>query len=215
MNEIRQWSRIIILPIILLCISNPLFSQNNHSKSKQQNQTYIVIEKEAYLLTEKAIDKMELGWILSVSIPTEENLKNGDPIIYYGNNYYKEQLYAVIGLKEDNNIYTTLNAYADFKYSTGKTMEESIELFFKENYKVPEKKQRKKYWWKAYISAIVEKDGSLSNITINNDGINAIIDTSIINFVKQMPPWIPAQKNGDNVRSKCMFGVYFEWFNEK
>lgn len=203
--------------IIFLCVTNLLFSQKDLSKKSINNiknpQKFIVIENEKYLLSNEAMSKMEFGWILGVHTPTEDGLKNGEPIILYGNNHYKENLYAVIGLKEDNNIYTTLSSYATFKYNNGSTLEESVEKYFKENYKVPEKKRRKKYKGAVYLYAIVEKDGSLTNIEVNK-GINPVIDSSVIKMVRKMPAWIPAKKNDEVVRSKCLFGVYFKWFNQ-
>lgn len=205
----------IILFVILVCGVNPIFSQQKSTTKTIKPEVYIVIDNQKYLLPKNAFDKIEIGWILSSTLPSKENLEKGEPIVLYANNYYKENLYAAIGLKEDNNIYTTLGSFADFKYKEESTMEESIELYFKENYKVPEKLRKKKYWWKVYISAIVEKNGTLSDITVNTDGANAKITPSLVEFVKNMPAWIPATKHKENVRSKCMFGVYFEWFNEK
>ena len=158
--------------------------------------------------------KMEIGWVLSVTHPTKEQAKKGSPIIVYGNDYYKDNLYAVIGLKEDNNIYTSLDSYSTFIYKNGETMEESIKLYFQENYQVPEKKKKKKYTWKVFAYVIVEKDGSLSDITINK-GVSAEIDSSIVDLLKNMPPWTPATKGNEKVRSKTLLGVYFEWFNKE
>ncbi len=205
----------IILFAILICGANQIFSQQKSIKKTIKPKMYIIIDNQKYLLPNKAFDKIEIGWILSSTMPSKENLEKGEPIIFYANNYYKENLYAAIGLKEDNNIYTTLSSYADFKYKEASTMEESIELYFKENYKVPDNLHKKKFWWKVYISAIVEKNGSLSDITVNSENANAKVTPSLIEFVKDMPEWIPATKSKEKVRSKCMFGVYFEWFNEK
>jgi hypothetical protein len=53
---------------------------------------------------------------------------------------------------------------------------------------------------RVYLSFIVEKDGSLSNIVVEK-GVNDVYDSICVAVVKLMPNWIPAQKNGVAVRS--------------
>lgn len=53
---------------------------------------------------------------------------------------------------------------------------------------------------RVYLSFIVEKDGSLTNIVIEK-GVNELYDSICVAVVKLMPNWIPAQKNGVAVRS--------------
>ena len=51
-----------------------------------------------------------------------------------------------------------------------------------------------------YLSFIVEKDGSISNIVVEK-GTNELYDSICVAVVQQMPNWIPAQKDGLPVRS--------------
>ncbi|MEY4288391.1 MAG: hypothetical protein RLZZ30_479 [Bacteroidota bacterium] len=53
---------------------------------------------------------------------------------------------------------------------------------------------------RVYLSFIVEKDGSLTNIVVEK-GVNEVYDSICMAIVSQMPKWIPAQKNGVAVRS--------------
>jgi hypothetical protein len=53
---------------------------------------------------------------------------------------------------------------------------------------------------RVYLSFIVEKDGSLSNVVVEK-GVNEVYDSICVAVVKLMPNWIPAQKNGVAVRS--------------
>lgn len=53
---------------------------------------------------------------------------------------------------------------------------------------------------RVYLSFIVEKDGSLTNIVVEK-GVNEVYDSICMAIVSQMPKWIPAQKNGIAVRS--------------
>ena len=53
---------------------------------------------------------------------------------------------------------------------------------------------------RVYLSFIVEKDGSLTNIVVEK-GLNELYDSICVAVVKLMPNWIPAQKDGLPVRS--------------
>jgi hypothetical protein len=53
---------------------------------------------------------------------------------------------------------------------------------------------------RVYLSFIVEKDGSINNITVEK-GVNELYDSICVAVVQQMPKWIPAQKDGVAVRS--------------
>ena len=70
-----------ILLILLFFWTNLLFSQQNNFQDtlsfKNDPETFIVIEGKKYPITQKAIKKMEINWILSVFTPTEAGLKNG------------------------------------------------------------------------------------------------------------------------------------------
>jgi len=76
---------------------------------------------------------------------------------------------------------------------------------------------------RVYLSFIVEKDGSLSNIVVEK-GVNVLYDSICVAVVKLMPNWIPAQKNGTAVRSlmrlpisidDAIMGSDFEDFSEE
>ncbi len=54
---------------------------------------------------------------------------------------------------------------------------------------------------KIYLSFVVEKDGSLSNIRIIR-GLSEKINNAAIEVVQKMPKWKPAINNGKPVRSR-------------
>jgi hypothetical protein len=58
------------------------------------------------------------------------------------------------------------------------------------------------------IQAVVEKDGSLSEIIIINS-LGEIITEQVIWALENMPPWIPARQNGEPVRTKVNFAISF------
>jgi protein TonB len=62
---------------------------------------------------------------------------------------------------------------------------------------------------KVYVQFVVEKDGSLSNITIRMSSKNAELDQEAINVIKKMPNWIPGSIKGKSVRVKQTIPIIF------
>lgn len=59
-----------------------------------------------------------------------------------------------------------------------------------------------------YVSFIIEKDGSVSNVKIVKSFSHSI-DTLTINAIKNMPPWLPGRVKGNSVRVKYLLPVEF------
>ena len=55
----------------------------------------------------------------------------------------------------------------------------------------------------------VEKDGSLSNITLARS-VDPMLDKEALRLVRGMPKWIPGKRNGDAVRSRYSLPVTFK-----
>ena len=55
----------------------------------------------------------------------------------------------------------------------------------------------------------VEKDGSLSNITLARS-VDPMLDKEALRLVRGMPKWIPGKRNGDAVRSRYLLPVTFK-----
>jgi hypothetical protein len=73
--------------------------------------------------------------------------------------------------------------------------------FIKKNFVNPDEEGIK---GKVYVTFIVEKDGSLTDIKILRDvGFGSGIE--VIRVLKKMPKWIPAQQNGKTVR--CLYSL--------
>ena len=56
------------------------------------------------------------------------------------------------------------------------------------------------------VSFVVNKDGSLSDITLRK-GVDPALDEQVIQAFKGMPKWKPAKKDGKSVRSSYMMAV--------
>lgn len=63
---------------------------------------------------------------------------------------------------------------------------------------------------KVYLSFIVEKDGSVSNVRIVKSSGYRALDHEAIRVLSQMPPWKPGIKNGQPVRTKFQLPVFFQ-----
>jgi protein TonB len=59
---------------------------------------------------------------------------------------------------------------------------------------------------KIYLSFVIEKDGSVSNIRITR-GLSEKLNNEAIKLVQKMPSWKPAINNGKPVRSRFMLPI--------
>lgn len=62
---------------------------------------------------------------------------------------------------------------------------------------------------KIYISFIVTKRGSISQVKIER-GAHPLLNEEAIRLIRNMPKWIPAKKNGKRVNSKMMLPIVFK-----
>ena len=62
---------------------------------------------------------------------------------------------------------------------------------------------------KVYSKFIVEKDGSISNISVVK-GLDDKIDNEIIRVLGMMPNWTPGKEYGSVVRVKVYFPITFK-----
>ncbi|NNT72804.1 hypothetical protein HKT18_11305 [Flavobacterium sp. IMCC34852] len=83
---------------------------------------------------------------------------------------------------------------------------ESMYFFFKKNFVTPQELIESKTTKKIFVTFVVEKDGSLSNIKILR-GLSPDADKETIRVLKAMPKWLPAEQDGYHVR--CLYAVPF------
>lgn len=99
----------------------------------------------------------------------------------------------------DINVYwddSLHNEFPDVKAQFPGGMEK-LNLYLAENFKYPSKSR-----WEGIIMVefIIEKDGSIGKVEILSGGPQ-VFDDEVIRVIKNMPKWIPAQKDGKPVRS--------------
>lgn len=61
---------------------------------------------------------------------------------------------------------------------------------------------------KVYLSFIVEKDGKLSNVTVEK-GVSESLNAEAVRLLESMPNWKPGEAHGKKVRTKCMMPINF------
>jgi len=96
-------------------------------------------------------------------------------------------------IAEDNNIYNTAGIEVKPEFPGG------IDKFYKyvgKNYQVPEEEGLK---GKVFVSFVVEKDGSLTDIKVIRD-IGYGTGKEAIRVLKASPRWNPGEQNGKKVR---------------
>ena len=79
----------------------------------------------------------------------------------------------------------------------------------KENLEYPEQAKRLGIEGRVFLSFIVDKHGSLSNIQLVK-GIGAGCDQAALNMLKASPDWLAAKQRGRNVNSRMQVAVTFK-----
>ncbi|MCF7741411.1 MAG: energy transducer TonB [Candidatus Marinimicrobia bacterium] len=86
--------------------------------------------------------------------------------------------------------------------------EKARKQYLAENIKYPEKAQEKGIEGTVYVSFIVEKDGSITNVRVLK-GIGGGCNKEAISVVKDMPKWEPGKQRGEPVRVKFQMPLRF------
>ncbi len=62
---------------------------------------------------------------------------------------------------------------------------------------------------KVYLSFVIEKDGGITHIMVERSSGSELLDQEGIRVLSLMPNWIPAQKDGEAVRSRSRNCIVF------
>jgi TonB family protein len=86
---------------------------------------------------------------------------------------------------------------------------EAMMKYVAENVKYPEKAKDEEISGRVFISFVIEKDGSVSNVELKR-GIGGGCDDEAVRVVKAMPKWKPGIKDGKPVRVSYMMPINFK-----
>ncbi|GAA5031930.1 biopolymer transporter TonB [Marivirga lumbricoides] len=81
--------------------------------------------------------------------------------------------------------------------------------FLSEEIKYPRREQQRNIGGKVYLSFVIEKDGSLSDITVLK-GVSEGLDQEAIRVLKAAPAWNPGKQRGQPVRVKMTIPITFQ-----
>lgn len=110
----------------------------------------------------------------------------------------------VAEVKEDNTVFTAVEMQPSF---VGGLTE--FYKFLNKNLKYPSAAQRSNTEGKVFMTFVVEKDGSISDVNVLK-GIGFGCDEEATRVIKMMPKWIAGQQNGRNVRVKFTMPIIFK-----
>lgn len=108
--------------------------------------------------------------------------------------------------ENDKEIYNSLLLDSLPKYPGGIN---KFHVFLTKNYVMPQRAIENKAIGAVYVSFVIEKDGSLSNIkNLRDFGYGS--GEELLRVLKLSPNWIPAIKNGHRVRSLYSLPFYVQ-----
>lgn len=105
----------------------------------------------------------------------------------------------------DNEIHDTsgVDVYPEFEGGM-----KAWAKFLQRNLNYPSMAQENGIQGKVFVSFVVEKDGSISNVTVLK-GIGAGCDQEAMRVIKKSPKWNPGKQNGQNVRVRYNIPLSF------
>ncbi len=112
-------------------------------------------------------------------------------------------VFAQVDTTDDPLIFTPVDVDAEFPGG----LEELI-MFVCMNVEYPEQARRANVEGTVYASFCIDRDGSVSNITILRD-IGYGCGDAVVKMLQSMPRWKPAKVRGKNVRSEFNLPVTF------
>ncbi len=87
--------------------------------------------------------------------------------------------------------------------------EAEMQKFIKSNIKYPEMSIQMGDQGKVYVRFVVEKDGSISNVSIARS-VTPELDKEAIRVVRMMPSWSPGKQRGRPVRTNVVIPIVFK-----
>ena len=86
--------------------------------------------------------------------------------------------------------------------------EEKMFRFIQQNVQYPNEAKEKNEQGSVYVSFVIMIDGSVTDIKIIK-GVSDSLDAEAVRVIKKMPNWIPAQRYGIPVQSRCTLPITF------
>lgn len=82
--------------------------------------------------------------------------------------------------------------------------------FIKKNLTYPKEARRQNITGKVYVMFVIEKDGSITNVSIvPGKGVHPLLDQAAMDVIKSSPKWSPGLSNDKPVRVKKIQPISF------
>ena len=112
-------------------------------------------------------------------------------------------------------LFDLATSYEDTVYQIVEQMpqytggEEAMMKYVAENIKYPQAAKDKNISGRVFVSFVIEKDGSVSNVKVVR-GIGGGCDEEAARVIKEMPKWKPGMQKGKPVRVNYMMPIFFK-----
>ena len=111
---------------------------------------------------------------------------------------------TVSGVAQNNDVYSIVEEMPEYPGGMDKLVE-----YLSQNIKYPQQAIEKGIEGKVFVSFIVEKDGSVSNVQVQRS-LGGGCDEEAVRVVKAMPKWKPGKQRGKTVRVSYTLPVNFK-----
>ena len=109
------------------------------------------------------------------------------------------------GSPESDEVYTNPDVFPEFP--GGRT---ALSRFILQNTQYPSVALKQRIKGRVWCSFIVNKDGSVSTIQIEQ-GVYSFLDDEALRVLNLMPSWVPGRSNGQTVRVKVYLPIVFKY----
>ena len=109
----------------------------------------------------------------------------------------------------DDEVFVVVEEQAEFPGGM-----EAMYAYIGKNLKYPEAAKEKGIEGRVFVSFIIEKDGSISNILIKR-AIGGGCEEAAVEMIKNMPKWKPGKQRGKPVRFQFVLPIKFELPKDK
>ncbi|MFI3298860.1 MAG: M56 family metallopeptidase [Rikenellaceae bacterium] len=177
--------------------------------SKEKANKIAIPSNTAYLIDGKLVSEAEFGKISPDNINKIEVLKSGEQLAELQKKYNlnEDQAVIMVTLKSlpiivvgdaevNDDELAVMSAEVMPKFQDGELSR--FRAWCAQRLSYPELAQKEKIQGCVLLSFVIEKDGTVSNVTVVR-GVHEVLDAEAVRVIKSSPKWIPAQNNGKAV----------------
>ena len=173
---------------------------NNFNKSLIKNRIIMMTKNKSSMLSNLKL--LVIPPVLIALILVFSCSKNEENKIELEMDAPAEDLQTIEATGEE--VFFIVEEMPDFQ---GKKMDGFREYIGK-NLNYPDEAAKKKVSGRVFVSFIVEKDGSVSNVKVVR-GVDPLLDAEAIRVIEASPKWEPGKQRGEKVRLRFTFPINF------